>query len=256
MWWSSTMAKLNLPTVLVMVIVIFAVSAYGIDDKCAACNAIAVSVFLLLLFNYSVFHILGRAGARTLECTKSFKLNNSSNLKTAKCWFEFQDIVLLVTKLCPVMLNGIVFQWFSEKPRNHLDMRHRLDSKGQREGKLIDYRVSELRVVELLDGLCDNMQDYTLEKVDSSRRVWIKVNSWDNLKTSKQEARAYSKDISTFCGRLLEETEDELSELIKKGSVKVGEVSKVLCQDLGRYCSKTSGNRKAVDDEDTSDREL
>lgn len=27
-----------------------------------------------------------------------------------------------------------------EKPRNHLDMRHRLDSKGQRQGKLIDYR--------------------------------------------------------------------------------------------------------------------
>lgn len=26
-----------------------------------------------------------------------------------------------------------------ERPRNHLDMRHRLDSKGQREGKLIDY---------------------------------------------------------------------------------------------------------------------
>lgn len=26
-------------------------------------------------------------------------------------------------------------------------------------------RVSELRVVELLDGLCDKMQDYTLEKV-------------------------------------------------------------------------------------------
>ncbi|KAL0440476.1 UNVERIFIED_CONTAM: hypothetical protein Slati_2530600 [Sesamum latifolium] len=114
------MAKLNLHTVFAMVIVIFAVSAYGIDDKCAACNAIAEELELGLL---------------------------------------------------------------KEKPRNHLDMRHRLDSKGQREGKLIDYRVSELRVVELLDGLCDNMQDYTLEKVDSSRRVWIKVNSWDNLKT-------------------------------------------------------------------------
>ncbi|KAL9266711.1 hypothetical protein AKJ16_DCAP24266 [Drosera capensis] len=29
---------------------------------------------------------------------------------------------------------------FMEKPRNHLDMRHRLDSKGQRQGKLIDDR--------------------------------------------------------------------------------------------------------------------
>lgn len=27
-------------------------------------------------------------------------------------------------------------------------------------------RVSELRVVELLDGLCEKMQDYTLKKVD------------------------------------------------------------------------------------------
>ncbi|KAI3465463.1 hypothetical protein Pfo_022126 [Paulownia fortunei] len=187
------MADFNLNSIFLITVAILVVSAYGIDDKCAACNAIAEELERGLL---------------------------------------------------------------NEKPRNHLDMRHRLDSKGQREGKLIDYRVSELRVVELLDGLCEKMQDYTLEKVDSRRQVWIKVNNWDDLITNKQEARAYSKDISTFCGRLLEETEDELSELIKKGSVKVGEVSKVLCQDLGRYCSQTSGNGKAVDDEDNSDREL
>ncbi|PIA46699.1 hypothetical protein AQUCO_01500321v1 [Aquilegia coerulea] len=53
----------------------------------------------------------------------------------------------------------------NEKPRNHLDLRNRLDSKGQRQGKVIDYRVSELRVVELLDGLCEKMQEYTLDKV-------------------------------------------------------------------------------------------
>ncbi|KAJ6921070.1 protein seele-like [Populus alba x Populus x berolinensis] len=73
----------------------------------------------------------------------------------------------------------------NEKPRNHLDLRHRLDSKGQRKGKVIDYRVSELRVVELLDGLCDKMQDYTLQKVDSKRYEWVRVDSWDNLAISK-----------------------------------------------------------------------
>ncbi|KAL6183861.1 hypothetical protein ACLB2K_045271 [Fragaria x ananassa] len=137
-----------------------------------------------------------------------------------------------------------------EKPRNHLDMRHRLDSQGQRRGKVIDYRVSELRVVELLDGLCDKMQDYTLSKIDSDRPVWIKVRDWDNLTIvlDKQEARAYSKDISTYCGRLLEETEDEIAELIKKGSLGVGDVSKVLCQDLSKHCSKTS----ALDEENGS----
>ncbi|KAL1540612.1 protein seele-like [Salvia divinorum] len=185
------MANFNVNSVLLITFSIFASAAYGIDDKCAACNAIATEL------------------ERGLS---------------------------------------------NEKPRNHLDMRHRLDSKGQRQGKLIDYRVSELRVVELLDGLCENMQDYTLEKVDSSRQ-WIKVKDWDNLKTNKQEARAYSKDISSFCGRLLEETEDELSERIKKGSVNAGEVSRVLCQDIGRYCSQTSGNRETVDGE-TSNEEL
>lgn len=46
-------------------------------------------------------------------------------------------------------LNVILYVIFSahillyvvqERPRNHLDMRHRLDSKGQRRGKVIDYR--------------------------------------------------------------------------------------------------------------------
>ncbi|CDO97910.1 unnamed protein product [Coffea canephora] len=137
----------------------------------------------------------------------------------------------------------------NERPRNHLDMRHRLDAKGQRQGKVIDYRVSELRVVDLLDGLCEKMQDYTLEKVDSSTQVWMKVDNWDILKTNRQEARAHSKAISSFCGRLLEETEDELSELIKKGSVKAGSVSKVLCEDLGRYCDQPSDDDGKVMDE-------
>ncbi|KAJ4764252.1 Protein canopy-1 [Rhynchospora pubera] len=135
----------------------------------------------------------------------------------------------------------------NEKPKNDLDMRYRLNSKGQREGKVIDYRVSELRVVDLLDGLCDKMQDYMLEELDSGKEEWIKVRDWDSLKTDKQAAKAHSKAISTFCGRLLEETEDELSERIKVGSIQVGGVSKVLCQDLTKYCISL-GNSKRIDD--------
>ncbi|KAG8502984.1 hypothetical protein CXB51_001019 [Gossypium anomalum] len=138
---------------------------------------------------------------------------------------------------CNAVAAELEIQLSKEKPRNHLDMRHRLDSKGQRQGKVIDYRMSELRAVELLDGLCEKMQDYTLEKLDSSRREWIKVHNWDVLTIDKQEAKAYSKDISSYCGRLLEETEDELTELIKKGSVKQGDVSKVLCEELSEHCS-------------------
>uniref|UniRef100_A0A0D6R9U7 DUF3456 domain-containing protein n=1 Tax=Araucaria cunninghamii TaxID=56994 RepID=A0A0D6R9U7_ARACU len=126
----------------------------------------------------------------------------------------------------------------NEKPKNHLDMRHRLDSRGQREGKLIDYKVSELRVVELLDGLCEKMKDYTLVKPPSGKVNWIKVEDWESavLSTEKQEAEAHSKDISTFCGRLLEQTEEELAEKIKSGTVSMGSVKDVLCQDLTKHC--------------------
>ncbi|THG07005.1 hypothetical protein TEA_022920 [Camellia sinensis var. sinensis] len=135
----------------------------------------------------------------------------------------------------------------AEKPRNHLDMRHRLDSKGQRKGKFLttascaiaESRVSELRVVELLDGLCEKMQDYTLTKIDSTKQEWIKVDDWDNLSTST----------------LLEEIEDEFAELIKKGSVKVGEVSEVICQDLSKHC-QTSGYHHTGGAEDETDKEL
>ncbi|KAM7513978.1 hypothetical protein LguiA_003561 [Lonicera macranthoides] len=154
---------------------------------------------------------------------------------------------------CNAIAEELEFGLSNEKPRNHLDMRHRLDSQGQRRGKVIDYRVSELRVVELLDGLCDKMQDYTLEKIDSNGQLWTRVVNWDSLTTDKQEARAYSKDLSSYCGRLLEETEDELAELIKKGSVQVGGVNKVLCQDLSRHCSKTSDYHKVNNDEDDTE---
>ncbi|XVF35811.1 hypothetical protein REPUB_Repub19eG0002900 [Reevesia pubescens] len=127
-------------------------------------------------------------------------------VRSILCLFSIFSIFSIVASIddncaaCNAVAAELEIQLSKEKPRNHLDMRHRLDSKGQRQGKLIDYRMSELRAVELLDGLCEKMQDYTLEKIDSSRQEWIKVDNWDILTIDKQEAKAYSKDISSYCG--------------------------------------------------------
>ncbi|KAF8084744.1 hypothetical protein N665_0704s0009 [Sinapis alba] len=156
---------------------------------------------------------------------------------------------------CNAVAEELESQLLKEKPRNHVDLRNRLNSKGQREGKVIDYRMSDLRVVDLLDGLCDRMQDYTLRKVESKNREWVKVESFDNL-TNKQEAKAHANDISTYCGRLLEETEDELAEVIKNGSLKVGDARKVLCQTLSTHCSKSSETDSEDEDNDDDADEL
>ncbi|EOA37121.1 hypothetical protein CARUB_v10010364mg, partial [Capsella rubella] len=153
---------------------------------------------------------------------------------------------------CNAVAEELELQLLKEKPRNHLDMRNRLNSKGQREGKVIDYRISDLRVVDLLDGLCDRMQDYTLQKVESKNSQWVKVGNFDSL-TNKQEAKAHANDISTYCGRLLEETEDELGEVIKNGSLKAGEVRKVLCQNLSNHCSKSSETDSEDEEDDDAD---
>ncbi|GFH26453.1 uncharacterized protein LOC107419784 [Haematococcus lacustris] len=56
----------------------------------------------------------------------------------------------------------------NEPVRNHLDMRHRLDAQGNRQGRVIDYRMSELRAVELLDNLCTRMKQWTLVKINTT----------------------------------------------------------------------------------------
>ncbi|KAG0496998.1 hypothetical protein HPP92_001434 [Vanilla planifolia] len=109
---------------------------------------------------------------------------------------------------------------------------------GQRDGKVINRRDHEQRVLELLDGLCDKMKDHTLEKLDTGEEMWVKVHDWNHLPDGKdeQESRAFSKYISSFCARLLEETKDELIELLKRGGLKHGEINKALCQDLTKHC--------------------
>eukprot|EP00898_Chlorokybus_atmophyticus_P000906 jgi/Chlat1/1816/Chrsp135S02140 len=76
-----------------------------------------------------------------------------------------------------------------ERPRNHLDMRHRLNSQGQREGKVIDYRLSELRVVELLDGLCKTMSDYGLVQKYKTAIVFF-ATSWLNRRCRTGRSQA------------------------------------------------------------------
>eukprot|EP00249_Psilotum_nudum_P036472 c7500_g1_i1 orf=467-1096(-) len=149
---------------------------------------------------------------------------------------------------CRAVAAELEIELLNERPRNHLDMRHRLDSRGQREGKVIDYRVSELRVVELLDGLCSKMKGYTLGKTVPGKVMWVRVDDMnESLSGSdRQEAEAYSKQMTTYCGRLLEETDEELGERIRSGLVKAGQVERTLCWELSHHCTS------AFDEEDNS----
>lgn len=52
-----------------------------------------------------------------------------------------------------------------EKPRNHLDLRNRLNSKGQREGKVIDYRYTTIIITHIDDDEKDAYWKYMLRGI-------------------------------------------------------------------------------------------
>ena len=113
----------------------------------------------------------------------------------------------------------------AERPRNHLDMRGRLDSKGVRYGKLIDYKVSELRFVELLETLCDDVGEKF--GLDASLGAWT-AGAKSAGKLAERKAR--KKELEGYCHRLVEAQEDALQEALYAGVLENESVKELMCR--------------------------
>ena len=134
----------------------------------------------------------------------------------------------------------------AERPRNHLDMRGRLDSKGVRYGKLIDYKVSELRFVELLETLCDDVGEKF--GLDASLGAWTAgAKSAGKL----AERKAQKKELEGYCHRLVEAQEDALQEALYAGVLENESVEELMCRAYApRDCEgePASGSERGGED--------
>jgi len=131
-----------------------------------------------------------------------------------------------------------------ERPRNHIDVRHRLDKDGKRYGKVIDFAQSELRVSELLDDLCDTMSNYHLSSHDRDEgesnpdeQRWIlssevPPDQRPNVHLIKEQQRV----LKNICGDIISSWEDELSKGLRSGTVTADSVKNFLCQEVSRLC--------------------
>ncbi|KAL6774237.1 hypothetical protein ACKKBG_A24270 [Auxenochlorella protothecoides x Auxenochlorella symbiontica] len=123
----------------------------------------------------------------------------------------------------------------AEVPRNHLDLRHRLDAQGNRYGKVIDYKISELRSIELLDDLCDDLKkDYDY---NSTSGAWESTSgkpaSGDGLDRKENQ-----RLLDNYCGMLMEEHEDALSAALRSGKLTASNAADVLCRQTAAVCSE------------------
>ena len=134
----------------------------------------------------------------------------------------------------------------AERPRNHLDMRGRLDSKGVRYGKLIDYKVSELRFVELLETLCDDVGEKF--GLDPSLGAWT-AGAKSAGKLAERKAR--KKELEGYCHRLVEAQEDALQEALYAGALENESVEELMCRAYApRDCEgePASGSERGGED--------
>jgi len=94
---------------------------------------------------------------------------------------------------------------------------------------MLYFRISDLRLFELLDGLCDDVGKYVMASIKLSVRGKM-VDHW--LKSSGVEADSmvnatvYSpahvqtnkqKILKNYCAAFMEEREEELEEVIRSG---------------------------------------
>lgn len=118
-----------------------------------------------------------------------------------------------------------------------VDMRGRLDSTGKRYGKRISYKVSELRFIEILEGVCDD-DDGSVKalQLDETRGIWRvpKRNSGEKILGAR--AKVMRADITGYCARLIEETEDALQSAVYEDKVDSGNVEEFLCRSASPEC--------------------
>jgi len=118
-----------------------------------------------------------------------------------------------------------------------VDMRGRLDSSGKRYGKRISYKVSELRFIEILEGVCDDdAGSVKTLQLDEARGIWRVPKRNSGQKIIGPRAKAMRADITGYCARLIEETEDALQSAVYEDRVDSGNVEEFLCRTVSPEC--------------------
>jgi hypothetical protein len=110
-----------------------------------------------------------------------------------------------------------------EMPQQDLDLRSRLDGSGKRKGKVIDWRMSELRSLEIIEGLCMGMADYTVvtsgdgvERYQKFANTDGSVHISSSMNFGGEGSREEIQKLRIICEAFVEEHEETLGKAIQE----------------------------------------
>merc|ERR1712146_576581 len=106
-----------------------------------------------------------------------------------------------------------------------MDLLSRLDSKGKRQGKIVNYQMSELRALEVLETLRKGMGDYRVTESRTGNygrkhaphwfQKMTKYHDRGKLSLPGETEKDMQRALGNFCDMLIEEYEDELAAIIR-----------------------------------------
>lgn len=147
---------------------------------------------------------------------------------------------------CQAVADSFYRRLVTERDSSPVDMRHRLDGQGKKYGKVIDYKVSELRVTELLDRLCEDMDHFAWasrpNQAGEENWKWRRVNGVQaseviGLKhASTAESKTRSKELKNYCYGLIERTEDQLTDYLTSRTEHHEGLDEFLCGQIAKHC--------------------
>jgi hypothetical protein len=154
----------------------------------------------------------------------------------------FAAAAALQCSACEAFASELTDRLAAEVPRSDLDVRHRLDAEGKRYGKVLQFATSEIRAVELLEGICEDgfASKFHLVRNDDGQELWEKYIT-GNARASDAELKEQRRVLKAQCSTILGKFEDELIAWLRKEGDKPS-ASTLLCETLGRYCQERAGS--------------
>ena len=115
----------------------------------------------------------------------------------------------------------------------------RIDGKGRRKGKRIEYANSEVRAMEILEKTCEPMKDYGIVE-QGGRAYYHKVSGGTVTVTGKvtlgtDQNKEDGRRLKTYCDAIVEEHEDALTSALRSDDIP--SFRSHLCVDVANVCS-------------------
>ena len=134
-----------------------------------------------------------------------------------------------------------------------VDLKGRIDPDGKRIGKRIPYKLSEMRVFDLLEDLCGDVKDgYQL--TPRKPKTWASTAWMEEAKRNawKKDARLQHQhtQIGNYCDQLLDENDEDLTVALQDAAKDEVEVvaKQLLCRRVTKECAKADKKAKKAAD--------